>query len=56
MATKAPQPYSTDLQTACQASGCRKWAVVTIYTARNEVVGKFCRECGRRKLKKLKTS
>ena len=50
--------WLTDLQTACEASGCRKWAVVELFTreghGRTETHvsrGRFCRECGRRRLK-----
>lgn len=45
-----------DLQTACQADGCRKWAVVELWAPDGRGLltahGKFCRECGRRKLAK----
>jgi hypothetical protein len=43
--------YLVDLQTACQAAGCRKWATVELFYKCS--LGKFCRECGRRKLAKV---
>lgn len=51
--------WLNDLQIACEAHGCRKWATVELFTregaGRTETHvarGKFCRECGRRKLRK----
>lgn len=50
--------WLNDLQIACQAEGCRKWAIVELITrdgtgrfAVNVPRGKFCRACGRRKLR-----
>jgi len=48
-----PIIYTQDLQIACNASGCRKWAVVEIWDRRKGPQGKYCRECGRRLVKKL---
>ena len=43
-----PDLYTQDLQTACEAAGCRKWAVVAVYNKLGSLKGRFCREDARR--------
>jgi hypothetical protein len=56
MAVTYPIFRLRDLQIACEADGCRKWTVVQLMTVTAPGTwtagGKFCKECGRRKLKK----
>jgi hypothetical protein len=45
--------YYRDLQTACWAGGCVKWAVTEVFGKDGMSKGYYCRECCRRTILRL---
>jgi hypothetical protein len=48
--------YLIELSLKCRTSACNRNAVVTVYDRWNDAVGKFCRPCGQREVKRRTAS